>query len=117
MFHAKKTFRSPCMSGYVETETCKVSQIKETCKVSQIKETCKVSQIKEGSPQTQKNKKPKFLPGERLLKEVGLKQQALMPKQQNTSDLETFKVSQIQDFNLDMYKKSITEVIRRLSLG
>ena len=83
MFHVKKTFRSPCMSSYVDTSPTPVKAV-----VPVIPIIAKVL-----------NKKPKFLPGERLLKEVGVK-----PRETPAP----------RSPELDMFKKSITEVIKRL---
>ena len=85
MFHVKKTFRSPCMSSYVDTSP---TPVKAVVPVIPVIDLVKVL-----------NKKPKFLPGERLLKEVGVK---------------LHETPAPRSPELDMFKKSITEVIKRL---
>ena len=83
MFHVKKTFRSPCMSSYVDTPTTPVKAVAPVIPV--------IAKVL--------SKKPKFLPGERLLKEVGVK---------------LHETPAPRSPELDMFKKSITEVIKRL---
>ena len=94
MFRVKKTFRSPCMSSYVDTPTpCPPVKVVVPMIAPVFKDL---------------KKKPKFLPGERLLKEVGIKP----CESPRTEKLQCQNLR--NDKDLEMFKNSIAEMVKRM---